>query len=79
MWILYCILAIVAIFVVVILIRTIMFKPTAQPQIFDDEVKFDNSESISALSQLIRCKTVSYYDPSLEDNAEFEKLITLLT
>ena len=78
MWILYCFLAILAIFVAVILIRTIMFKPAAQPQIFDDEVKFDNSESISALSQLIRCKTVSYYDPSLEDNAEFEKLITLL-
>ena len=78
MWILYCFLAILAIFVAVILIRTIMFKPAAQPQIFDDEVKFDNSESISALSQLIRCKTVSYYDPSLEDNAEFEKLIALL-
>lgn len=78
MWILYCFLAILAIFVAVILIRTIMFKPTAQPQIFDDEVKFDDSESISALSQLIRCKTVSYYDPSLEDNAEFEKLIALL-
>lgn len=78
MWILYCFLAILAIFVAVILIRTIMFKPAAQPQIFDDEVKFDNSESISALSKLIRCKTVSYYDPSLEDNAEFEKLIALL-
>ncbi len=78
MWILYCFLAILAIFVAVILIRTIMFKPAAQPQIFDDEVKFDDSKSISALSQLIRCKTVSYYDPSLEDNAEFEKLIALL-
>ncbi len=78
MWILYCILVVLAIFVAVILIRTLRFKPTAQPQIFDDEVKFDENESISALSQLIRCKTVSYYDPSLEDDAEFEKLIALL-
>lgn len=78
MWILYCILAAVAVLLAVILIRTLRFKPNAQPEILNDEINFDKNGSISALSQLIRCKTVSYYDSSLEDNAEFEKLIALL-
>ena len=78
MWILYCFLAAVVILITVILIRTLRFKPLPQPEISDDEVKFDDNSLISALAQLIRCKTVSYYDSSLEDDAEFEKLISLL-
>ena len=78
MWILYCFLAAVVILITAILIRTLRFKPLPQPEILDDEVKFDDNSSISALAQLIRCKTVSYYDSSLEDDAEFEKLISLL-
>lgn len=78
MWILYCFLAAVAILLTVILIRTLRFKPLPQPEISHDKVKFDDNSSISALAQLIRCKTVSYYDSSLEDDAEFEKLISLL-
>lgn len=78
MWILYCFLAAVVILITAILIRTLRFKPLPQPEILDDEVKFDDNSSISALAQLIRCKTVSYYDLSLEDDAEFEKLISLL-
>lgn len=78
MWALYCFLVILAVFIIVILIRTFCFKPTAQPKILNDEVKFDNNKSVFSLQQLIRCKTVSYYDSSLEDNKEFEKLISLL-
>ncbi len=78
MWIFYCILAVILIFLAVILIRTFIFKPTAQPQILKDSVIFDKNSSVSALQQLIRCKTVSYYDKALEDDAEFEKLISLL-
>ncbi len=78
MWILYCILAVILIFLAVILIRTLLFKPLPQPEILNDSVNFNTDESVSALQQLIRCKTVSYYDKSLEDDAEFEKLISLL-
>ena len=78
MWIIYAILALVLIFIAVILIRTLNFKPTAQPKILNDEIKFESEKSIFALQELIRCKTVSYYDKTLEDNAEFEKLIALL-
>lgn len=78
MWIIYAILALVLIFIAVILIRTLNFKPTVQPKILNDEIKFESEKSIFALQELIRCKTVSYYDKTLEDDAEFEKLITLL-
>ena len=78
MEILYCFLVFIVIFIAVILIRTLRFKPTAQPEILNDEINFDKSGSISALTQLIRCKTVSYYDHSLEDDKEFDKLINLL-
>ena len=78
MWIIYAILALILIFVAVILIRTFNFKPAAQPEILNDEINFEDQKSISALQQLIRCKTVSYYDKTLEDDAEFEKLIALL-
>lgn len=78
MWILYCILAVILIFLAVILIRTLLFKPLPQPEILNDSVNFNADESVSALQQLIRCKTVSYYDKSLEDDTEFEKLISLL-
>lgn len=78
MWIIYAILALVLIFIAVILIRTLNFKPTAQPKILNDEIKFESEKSIFALQELIRCKTVSYYDKTLEDDAEFEKLIALL-
>ena len=78
MWILYLILAALAVFIAVILIRTVCFKPTPQPEILNDEISFEKEKSITALQELIRCKTVSYYDSSLEDNNEFNKLIELL-
>ena len=78
MWILYLILAALAVFIAVILIRTVCFKPTPQPEILNDEINFDKEKSITALQELIRCKTVSYYDSSLEDDNEFNKIIELL-
>lgn len=78
MEILFGILGLVVIFIAVILIRTITFKPLPQPKILDDSANFERDESIKALQELIKCKTVSYYDSSLEDDNEFKKLISLL-
>ena len=74
----YIILGLVALFFAVILIRTLNFKPKAQPQTPQETVSFDKDAATDALAQLIRCKTISYSDPSLEDDAEFEKLVSLL-
>ena len=72
------ILAAIAVFAAVVIVRTVRFTPKPQPATSDETVTFDRQASVDALVKLIRCKTVSYTDPSLEDNAEFEALIDLL-
>ena len=74
----YIILAFVALLLAVIVIRTLRFKPKPQPKLSDEEVSFDKDSAVSALQQLVRCKTVSYNDHSLEDDGEFRKLIDML-
>lgn len=74
-FILTCLLAI---FIGVVAARTVCFKPKPQPKATDETITFDQDAAADALAQLIRCKTISYYDHSLEDDAEFEKLIALL-
>ena len=74
----WIILGAVALLLAVIVIRTVRFTPKPQPQLSDEEVTFDKDAAVSALQQLVQCKTVSYNDHSLEDEAEFRKLIDLL-
>ena len=70
--------AALVIFIAVILIRAVSFKPKAQPEVSQSKVAFNEDGAIEALRSLVRFKTVSYRDPALEDNAEFEKLISAL-
>lgn len=74
----YVILGIVALLFAVVLIRTALFRPKAQPPVSDEKVEFDRERAVNALAELVKCKTVSNNDPSLEDDGEFEKLIGLL-
>ena len=78
MWPLLIIPALLIIFLAVILIRAAAFKPKAQPKLLENEESFDSDKAVDALCRLVRCKTVSYRDSSLEDDAEFEKLINML-
>ncbi len=71
-------LAVIAVFIAVVLIRAALFKPKTAPVLEAEPVNFDENAPINALQQLVKCKTVSYYDSEKEDNAEFEKLIELL-
>ena len=78
---LYIILSIIAIllaFLAVILIRAAKFTPKEQPELLEGEECFDDKRAIENLAALVRFRTVSNRDPSLEDNAEFEKLISAL-
>ena len=70
-------LAVIAFFAVV-LVRTVSFKPKAQPAISNEEITFDREGAVHALAELVKCKTVSYYDHSKEDDEEFKKLIAKL-
>ena len=76
--IVWIILAVIVFFIAVILIRTLCFKPEKQSQTEFEAVSFDGERSIATLAELIKCKTVSFEDKSLEDNSEFEKLISML-
>lgn len=79
LWLLWLLLPVgILAFVAVILIRALLFKPKAQPAIDETPIAFDRDRATEGLRTLVRCKTVSYRDPALEDNAEFEKLIDAL-
>ena len=68
----------IVLFLAVLTIRALAFKPTKLPEIFDEEVQFDKKKAQDNLSKLVSCKTISYKDSSLEDNAEFDKLLSML-
>lgn len=74
----YWILAVLAAFIAVVAVRTIRFRPKPQPAVTKEEIVFDKDAAVDSLAQLVRCKTVSYNDHSLEDEGEFQKLISLL-
>ena len=74
MIILFFLLAVVA----VILARTFMFSPREQKTMAFESVEFDHKACADSLAALVRCKTVSYENSSLEDEKEFEKLLSLL-
>ena len=75
---LYIVLGVLALFLAIILLRALFFFPKAQPVLSGETAEFDQSKAVEALQKLVRCKTVSYVDSQLEDDAEFEKLISLL-
>ena len=62
----------------VILIRTLRFKPLKQAPPLENEEVFDRDRVIDNLATLVRYKTVSYRDASLEDEGEFEGMIARL-
>ena len=72
------IIAALILFVAVLLVRTAKFQPKEQLELSTEAVEFDRGKAVSNLAELIRCKTISYSDHSLEDDAEFEKLIEKL-
>ena len=74
----YILLAFFGLLLAVLLIRAAAFKP--KPQDFGEAVtvSFDKEAAVNALQRLVQCKTVSYNDPAMEDEAEFQKLIDLL-
>ena len=78
---LYTLLGLLGAFLVllaVVLIRAAAFRPKKEEEATPESIAFDGDAAVAALQQLVQCKTVSYYDRTLEDDAEFERLIALL-
>ena len=80
MWIyvLYAVIAIVVAFFAVIIIKALAFKPKKGPDVSNEEIFFDGDKAVYNLQQMVKCKTISYKDPSLENAKEFEKFVKLL-
>ncbi len=70
--------AVVVLFFAVIIARALAFKPGACQKNEAEQIDFDKNAACKSLATLIRCKTVSNVDPSLEDETEFEKLTASL-
>ncbi|MBO4359487.1 MAG: M20/M25/M40 family metallo-hydrolase [Eubacteriaceae bacterium] len=71
------ILVLIAVLLAVVLARTAAFRPHGEEKKEYAPLEFDRERAVENLRELVRCKTVSYYDHSLEDDAEFDKLIGL--
>ncbi len=66
------------IFIAVILIRAIMFRPHQELEVASDEVILNEEKIVADMVDMIRCKTVSYRDEELVDRGEFAKFEALL-
>lgn len=69
---------IIVLFLAVILIRGVMFKPHQEEKSQAGDVMLDEKKIVEDMVELLRCKTISYNDENLIDQEEFEKFRQLL-
>ncbi len=77
-WYFYLIIGVCAailLLLAIILIRTLSFKPKKPPVVSYEDENFDKDWAVNNLRELLICKTISYKNSALEDDAEFEKLV----
>ena len=77
-YILYLIILLLVLLMGIVLVRTLDFKPKDDVKVFDDEIVFDGEKAVENLRELVKCKTISYRDKSLENNDEFQKFVAKL-
>ena len=71
-------LIVLALFLIFIISRAFCFNPKEGIKTIEQEESFNGEKAVESLCELVRCKTVSYRDKKLEDNSEFQKLISKL-
>ncbi len=74
----YIILGIVLVFIAIILVRAVLFKPYPEPEFLTVKTKVNEEKAVKDLSDMIQIKTVSYQDKNQIDRQEFEKFQALL-
>jgi len=74
-WIL---LGIFLLFVLILVIRALRFKPEVLPPVAEEPVALDHDKIVQDMADMIRCATVSYQDEDLIDRNEFAKFEALL-
>ena len=76
--VLYIILAVLVVFIGIILLRTLAFRPHKEEAVTAEPVELNEEKIIADMADMIRCKTVSNRDHSLVDWAEFDRFQALL-
>ena len=62
----------------ILVIRTIRFKPYEERKTNPFQVQLNSEEIVQRFVKMIKCKTISFKDDSLEDEEEFKKFQRLL-
>ena len=75
---LYVILGIIAFVFAIVLVKTLLFVPKKENKIEVQAVEVDLDKAANDLADMIKCKTISHRDPTLENDEEFERFISLL-
>lgn len=78
MLILYILLAVIALFLAVIVVRALAFNPKATVTADTDTISFDKEKAVSNLQSLVKFRTISYYEKEKEDEEQFRGLIDAL-
>ena len=69
---------ILAVLIIVIIARTLAFRPKKLYTPDGTDVEFDRERALLNLRELVMCKTISHYNESEDDDAEFEKFVSLI-
>lgn len=62
----------------VLVARAVKFTPKDHYKASDKKIELDEEKIVKDMQEMIRCKTISYNDPNLIDETEFEKFRSLL-
>lgn len=72
------VLGFVLVLILILLVRAMLFRPRPQAEVQPFAVNVDGDRAVAHLAQMIRCRTVSHDEVSLDDEAEFERFRELL-
>lgn len=78
MIILWIVLAVIAVFLVILLARAAAFKPKEEIKPSGEKLELDEQKIVEHMAEMIRCRTISYNDEKLIEQKEFEKFRELL-
>lgn len=78
MIILWILLILIVLFLAVLIIRTLSFRPTDEYKPSGEAVTLDSEKITTDMAEMIRCKTISYNDSALIDKDEFIRFQNLL-
>jgi carboxypeptidase PM20D1 len=68
----------ILLFILFLVVRALLFRPYPQVEVQPFAMDVDRERAVKNLAQMVRCRTVSHDDVSLEDEAEFDKFRQLL-